>query len=104
MTEKTIITRQALASILARNGFFSNKIKAKAAIDALLDLIGIALRAGDIVQFKGFGRFEAVDTPERPGRNPRTGESVTVTARRRVRFKANKKVLQGFIRDEEPNA
>ena len=93
MTEKTLITLPDLAVVLAANGHFASKAAARLALHAAFDLMTIALRDGDAVQIKGFGRFEAVDTPERPGRNPKTGEAFTVSARRRVKFKASKSLL-----------
>lgn len=101
MTEKSLVTLKTIAGILSANGHASSKAKAHATLVEAFDLVGAALRAGDDVQIKGFGSFRVLDTIERPGRNPKTGETVTVPAGRRIKFKASKKVLQGFIRDEE---
>jgi len=70
---------------------------ARAALTAAFDLIGAALRFGEAVQIKGFGRFEARDTPERPGRNPKTGEprtiaAIPISARRVVTFRPGQKL------------
>lgn len=93
MTEKNLITLPDIAGVLATNGHFASKAAARAALAAAFGLIGAALRFGEAVQIKGFGRFEARDTPERPGRNPKTGEPRTIAAHRRAKFKASKSLL-----------
>lgn len=95
MTEKNLITLPDIAGVLAGNGHFASKAAARAALAAAFDLIGAALRFGLAVQIKGFGRFEARDTPERPGCNPKTGEPRTIAAHRRAKFKASKSLLDG---------
>lgn len=62
---------------------------AKAAVDAAIDRIAGALAAGASVR-TGLGTFTPVDRPARPGRNPSTGERLTIPASRAVRFKASK--------------
>lgn len=62
--------------------------QAAKAVDTVLDTITESLKAGDGVQFTGFGRFVVVDKPERTARNPKTGESVKVPAKRVVKFRA----------------
>ncbi|MCD8151573.1 MAG: HU family DNA-binding protein [Clostridiales bacterium] len=49
-----------------------------------------ALKGSDKVQLVGFGTFEAVDRPEREGRNPRTGGTMTIAASKAPKFKAGK--------------
>ena len=51
-----------------------------------------SLIAGDPVRLSGFGNFELRDKNERPGRNPKTGEEVPVSARRVVTFRAGQKL------------
>ncbi len=51
-----------------------------------------SLIAGHQVKLSGFGNFEIKDKKQRPGRNPKTGETVAVTARRVVTFKAGQKM------------
>lgn len=95
MTEKNLITLPDLAGVLALHRHFTSKAAARSALADAFDLIGVALRCGAAVQIKGFGRFEARDTPERPGRNPKTGEPRTIAAHRRAKFKASKSLLDG---------
>ena len=68
----------------------STKAAAAASLDATLEIIGEALQSGDPVAFTGFGTFESVDKPEREARNPRTGETMTVAAKKVARFKPGK--------------
>ena len=49
-------------------------------------LISAALRGGDRVQITGFGSFKASSRGERTGRNPRTGEAMTIAASKSVKF------------------
>ncbi len=65
-------------------------ITAKAAcdaVDAVFDTIKALVAAGETVTVKGFGTFKTIDKAEKTARNPRTGETITVPARRAVRFK-----------------
>ena len=57
-----------------------------AAFDAIID----ALKAGDKVQLIGFGTFEVKATAEREGRNPKTGETITIAAGKKPAFSASK--------------
>ena len=64
------------------------KADATRAIDATLDAIKGALVKGDKVPLVGFGTFGVSQRAAREGRNPRTGEKVTIAARKAVTFKA----------------
>jgi integration host factor subunit alpha len=67
-----------------------NRSEAKDMVDAFFKEIGLALEGGDTVLLSGFGTFLLRDKPVRPGRNPKTGEDVQITARRVVTFRASK--------------
>lgn len=70
---------------------------AKAALEALSAVLGENLVRGEEVAVPG-GKFQAVERPERQGRNPKTGETVTIKASRGVKFAASvglKKVING---------
>ncbi|MFV2073957.1 MAG: HU family DNA-binding protein [Thermoanaerobaculales bacterium] len=58
--------------------------------DILFELIGEALIAGDKVTVPNFGTFQVSERPARMGRNPATGEPITISASRSVRFKISK--------------
>lgn len=64
------------------------------AVDAVFDSIADALKAGDKVQLIGFGSFEVRERPERTGRNPQTGEEITILARKAPVFKAGKSLKE----------
>lgn len=55
-------------------------------VEAALETIGEKLAKGEKVTLAGFGNFEPEDKPARTGRNPRTGESIQIAARRVVKF------------------
>lgn len=69
-----------------------NKREAKEIVEIFFEEIRHALEQGDQVKLSGFGNFNLRDKSPRPGRNPKTGEEVTVTARRVVTFKAGHKL------------
>lgn len=66
------------------------KADAGRALDGLIQSIQSALKAGDSVSLMGFGSFEAKDRAERSGRNPQTGEVITIAAAKLPSFKAGK--------------
>jgi integration host factor subunit alpha len=69
-----------------------NKREAKDMVEAFFEEIRVALEAGDTVKLSGFGNFELRKKSERPGRNPKTGEEIPITARRVVTFHASQKL------------
>lgn len=69
-----------------------NKREAKELVEAFFEEMRIALESGDQVKLSGFGNFESRDKKERPGRNPKTGEDIPITARRVVTFRPGQKL------------
>ena len=69
-----------------------NKLEAKDRVEAFFEEIRHALEASDSVKLSGFGNFQLRDKPQRPGRNPKTGEEIPITARRVVTFHASQKL------------
>ncbi len=65
---------------------------ARELIDILIEELAASLAVAEQVKLSGFGNFELRDKNERPGRNPKTGESVPVSARRVVTFSAGNKL------------
>ena len=65
-----------------------SKKDAGAAVDAVITSIEESLQAGDEVSFTGFGKFHVANRGAREGRNPRTGETMTIAASRVPRFTA----------------
>ncbi len=69
-----------------------NKREAKDMVETFFDEIGAALIRGESVKLSGFGNFVLRDKPQRPGRNPKTGEAIPISARRVVTFHASQKL------------
>ncbi|MHB8258021.1 MAG: HU family DNA-binding protein [Acidiferrobacterales bacterium] len=67
-----------------------NKASASRAVDAVFDSISKALKGGDQVTIVGFGTFSVSNRAERTGRNPRTGDTITIPASKNPKFKAGK--------------
>jgi integration host factor subunit alpha len=70
------------------------KVEALQVIDAFFDTLQKALGRGEEVKLMNFGSFELREKQARPGRNPQTGEPVTITSRRVVTFHATPKLKQ----------
>ncbi len=66
-----------------------NQREAKEMVEAFFREISDCLERGEEVKLAGFGVFNMRDKPERPGRNPKTGEEIPITARRVVTFHAS---------------
>ena len=71
-----------------------NKREAKELVDSVFETIKQTLINGEEVKVSGFGNFQLIYKPARPGRNPRTGEDVEITARRVVTFKSGQKLKE----------
>lgn len=68
------------------------KREAKEIVELFFQQICEALATGQQVKISGFGNFELHDKKERPGRNPKTGEMIPVSARRVVTFRSGQKL------------
>ncbi|MGL4601821.1 integration host factor subunit alpha [Plesiomonas sp.] len=80
---------------MAENLFESlglSKRDAKDLVEAFFEEIRKALENGEQIKLSGFGNFELRDKNQRPGRNPKTGEDIPITARRVVTFKPGQKL------------
>ena len=69
-----------------------NKREAKEFVDAYFEEIRQALESGENVKLSGFGNFQLRDKDQRPGRNPKTGEEIPISARRVVTFRPGQKL------------
>jgi integration host factor subunit alpha len=69
-----------------------NKREAKEFVDAYFETIKDALETGENVKLSGFGNFQLREKNQRPGRNPKTGEEIPITARRVVTFRPGQKL------------
>ncbi len=91
MRQSTTLTKAELAEMLF-NEVGLNKREAKDMVETFFDEISAALVRGESVKLSGFGNFLLRDKPQRPGRNPKTGEEIPISARRVVTFHASQKL------------
>jgi len=68
------------------------KAQANAALDSFVDAVTKTLKSGDKVTLVGFGTFSVSKRNARTGRNPQTGESIKIKAKKVARFKAGKEL------------
>ena len=85
------LTKAELADLLFEQ-LGLNKREAKDMVERFFEEIRIALESGDSVKLSGFGNFQLREKPQRPGRNPKTGEAIPISARRVVTFHASQKL------------
>lgn len=95
---ESALTKAQLAELLFDQIGLSKR-EAKDMVDAFFDLMSDRLVEGDDVKISGFGNFQIRTKAPRPGRNPRTGETIPIQARRVVTFHASHK-LKEQIQDE----
>ncbi len=82
------LTKADLAELLFEQVGLNNR-EAKDMVEAFFEEIRVALESGEPVKLSGLGNFELRKKSERPGRNPKTGEEIPITARRVVTFHAS---------------
>lgn len=71
-----------------------NKREAKEVVEIFFEELRHCLERNEPVKLSGFGNFELREKGERPGRNPKTGEEIPITARRVVTFRPGQKLKQ----------
>jgi integration host factor subunit alpha len=91
------LTKADLAGLLFEH-LGLNKREAAGMVDSFFDEIHVALERGEPVKLSGFGSFGLRDKPERPGRNPKTGEVIPIAARRVVTFHASPNIKPRIVR------
>ncbi len=69
-----------------------NKREAKEIVEAFFEEIRLSLESNEQVKISGFGNFDLRDKRSRPGRNPKTGQDIPISARRVVTFKPGQKL------------
>ena len=92
------LTKAELAELLFEQ-LGLNKRESKDMVEAFFALIHAALLEGHDVKMSGFGNFNIRRKAPRPGRNPRTGESIPIKARHVVTFHASHK-LKGLVQGD----
>jgi len=69
-----------------------NKKESRELVDLYFEELTASLAVGENVRLSGFGNFDLRDKDARPGRNPKTGEEIPITARRVVTFRPGQKL------------
>ena len=99
--ELPTLTKAELAEMLFEQVGL-NKREAKDMVETFFEEIRDALERGESVKLSGFGNFQLRDKPQRPGRNPKTGQEIPISARRVVTFHASQK-LKGMVEESNPS-
>jgi integration host factor subunit alpha len=99
--ETPTLTKAELAELLF-DKLGLNKRESKDMVEAFFDILHDSLVKGQDVKLSGFGNFNIRRKAPRPGRNPRTGESIPIKARNVVTFHASHK-LKGLVQGDTPS-
>lgn len=83
------MNKTELVAAIAEKAELSKK-DAEKALAAFTDVVADTLKNGDKIQLVGFGTFEVSERAAREGRNPKTGETMTISASKSPKFKAGK--------------
>ena len=83
---------ELIAAVAAKTG--ETKKGAEATVNAFVDVVTKALKAGDKVQLVGFGTFEVRKRAARKGRNPQTNEQIKIPASKAPVFKAGRSLKE----------
>ncbi len=87
------LTKAELAELLSQKVGL-NKREAKDMVETFFEEIRAKLEASEEVKLSGFGNFQLRNKPQRPGRNPKTGEEIPIAARRVVTFHPSPKLKE----------
>ena len=87
--EEYNMNKTELVAAMAEKAQLSKK-DAEAALKAFTDVVAEELKKGEKIQLVGFGTFEVSERAARTGRNPQTGEEMTIAASKAPKFKAGK--------------
>ena len=91
-SEKTITKADLADYLFEKVGL--NKREAKEFVDLFFEELRSALISEESIKLTGFGNFDVRNKSERPGRNPKTGQEIPVTARKVVTFHASQKLKE----------
>lgn len=97
--EKRTTKYELVQAVYGRLGGFSKK-EAADLVDQIFDLMKETLGRGENIKISGFGNFVMRDKNERQGRNPQTGDPITISARRVLTFKPSQ-LLKVALNGEE---
>src|SRR5215470_15668242 len=93
MTKQQLIEKVAAKTELGKS-------EVEIAVDAVLELIAESLQSNERVDLRGFGSFVVKERKERQGRNPRTGETITIAAKRDASFRPSKELTEKLAQVE----
>ena len=93
MTKQQLIEKVAAKTQLSKG-------QVEMTLDSVLEQIVEALQTNERVDLRGFGSFAVKDRKERQGRNPRTGETITIAAKRDAVFKPSKELTENLVPGE----
>ena len=83
------MNRTELVAAMAEKSQLSKK-DAESALKAFIDVVSEEMQKGEKIQLVGYGTFEVYERAAREGRNPQTGETMTIAASKSPKFKAGK--------------
>ncbi|VBB69763.1 DNA-binding protein HBsu [invertebrate metagenome] len=89
------VNKNDLVATVANSSGLS-KVDASKAVDAVFDAIVAAMKMGNEVRLVGFGTFNVTERAASEGRNPRTGEKITIPASRMPKFKPGKQLKEAM--------
>lgn len=81
-----------------------NQREAKEMVEVFFEEIRVRLERNESVKLSGFGNFQLRDKPQRPGRNPKTGEDIPISARRVVTFHPSQKLKNRVMKNHPVSA
>lgn len=87
------MNKAELIATIAQSGGMT-KIRAEFALNRVLAQMANAMQKGEKVTLSGFGSFRVVERAEQKGRNPQTGQAITIPAHNVVKFKAGKNLFE----------
>ena len=91
------MTKKDLIDYVNDNGFAGTRVDAEKAVDGVLDGIAKGLKKNGKVTLTGFGNFEVKKTKARMGRNPATGETIRIPAKRTLKFRVAKAAKDAIL-------
>jgi nucleoid DNA-binding protein len=90
--------QQLIEKVVAKTEL--GKAEVEVTVDSVLELIKEALQSNERVDLRGFGSFVVKDRKERQGRNPRTGETIIIAAKRDASFRPSKELTERLAQSE----
>ena len=96
------VTKGDIVNIVAE-GTGLTKVETGAVVDGVIATISYALKKGETIDIRGFGRFRLVQRKQRQGRNPKSGETVLIPARKMPVFRCSKNLAEQVNAPFEPD-